>query len=269
MSETTDLTEYKKTADTIKRTNESLRRSNHELEQFAYVASHDLQEPLRKMSSFCSLLAEEYGDKLEGDGKVYIKYVTDGAGRLRTLIQDLLSFSRISSLEAELGRVDANDALALAIENLEGAVEEVSAKVTHDDLPSIWAIERQFAQLLQNLIGNSIKYRSESRPKIHVGVQDRTDEWEFFVSDNGIGIDPEFHDRIFGIFKRLHGREKYGGTGIGLAICMRIVDRLGGRIWVESAEGEGSTFRFTIPKQRQTPLVMTGTGETHEVLQHE
>jgi PAS domain S-box-containing protein len=265
----TDLTEYKKTADTIKRTNESLRRSNHELEQFAYVASHDLQEPLRKMSSFCSLLAEEYGDKLEGDGQVYIRYVTDGAGRLRTLIQDLLAFSRISSLEADLSRIDANDALALAMENLEGAIEEVGAKVTHDDLPDVWAIERQFAQLLQNLIGNSIKYRGETRPKIHIGVHDRTADWEFFVSDNGIGIDREFHERIFGIFKRLHGKEKYGGTGIGLAICMRIVDRLGGKIWVESEEGQGSTFRFTIPKQRQTPLVVTGTGETHEVLQHE
>jgi len=188
---------------------------------------------------------------------------------LRTLIQDLLSFSRISSLEAKLCRVDVNDALALAIENLEGAIDEVDAKVTYDDLPSVWAIERQLAQLLQNLIGNSIKYRSESRPKIHVGVQDRTNDWEFFVTDNGIGIDPEFHERIFGIFKRLHGKEKYGGTGIGLSICMRIVDRLEGRIWVESEEGQGSTFRFTIPKQPQTPLVMTGTGETHEVLQHE
>lgn len=227
---------------------ESLRQSNVELEQFAYVASHDLQEPLRKVSSFCELLADEYGDKLDGDAVQYMHYVIDGAERMRALIQDLLKFSRIGSDGCEDADTSAREALSDALLNLESSVEEAAAEVTHDELPVVRADRRQLTQLLQNLVGNAIKYRGDASPKIHVGVDSVDGHWVFSVTDNGIGIEPRCHERVFGIFKRLHGRSEYSGTGIGLAICRRIVDRLGGRIWVESELGAGSSFRFTIKK---------------------
>jgi light-regulated signal transduction histidine kinase (bacteriophytochrome) len=244
-----DMTERIQIEKDLKRANEMLLRSNQELEQFAYVASHDLQEPLRKVSSFCDLLEKEYGDKLDGDGKQYMAYVVDGAARMRRLIQDLLLYSRIQSQAGEPQDVDGNQALKEALYNLEGAIEDAGAVVTHDELPIVKADGRQFAQLLQNLIGNGIKYRGEASPKIHVSVEDDDSHWIFSIKDNGIGIAPQYHEKVFGIFKRLHGRGEYSGTGIGLAICKRIVDRLKGNIWIESEEGEGSTFRFKVPKR--------------------
>jgi len=225
-----------------------LEQSNQELEQFAYVSSHDLQEPLRKVASFCELLEKEYGDVLEGDGKQYLTFVTDGARRMQTLIRDLLTFSRIKSQGMPLHETSADDAFQAAVENLEGAIEESDATISCDELPRVWADDRQMTQLLQNLIGNAIKYRGSEKPVIHVGYTETKDRCEISVSDNGIGIAPEDHDRVFGIFKRLHGRTEYSGTGIGLAICKRIVDRWQGEIWVESSGGSGSTFYFTVRK---------------------
>ncbi|MGB7328819.1 MAG: ATP-binding protein [Rubripirellula sp.] len=243
-----DMTERVQIEKDIREANAALRRSNYELEQFAYVASHDLQEPLRKVSSFCKLLESDFSDKLEGDGKKYIGFIVDGAARMRILIKDLLTFSRIQYQPDEALDFDANTALNSALYNLQGSIEEAAAVVTHDELPTIRANEQQFTQLLQNLIGNGIKYRSNAAPKIHVGIRDSDDRWLFSVADNGIGIAREFHDRVFGIFKRLHGREAYSGTGIGLAICKRIVEQLGGEIWIESDGSQGSTFWFSVPK---------------------
>ncbi|TWU43601.1 Phytochrome-like protein cph1 [Rubripirellula tenax] len=243
-----DMTERVQIEKDVREANVALRRSNYELEQFAYVASHDLQEPLRKVSSFCQILEQDYGDKLEGDGKKYMSYIVDGAERMRGLIKDLLTFSRIQYQPDEAQEFDANTALENALYSLQGSIDEAGAVVTHDDLPTIHANDRQFTQLLQNLIGNGIKYRGVAAPKIHVGVGDIDDRWMFSVADNGIGIAPEFHDRVFGIFKRLHGRDEYSGTGIGLAICKRIVEQLGGDIWIESDGRHGSTFWFTLPK---------------------
>jgi signal transduction histidine kinase len=228
--------------------NASLAQSNQELEQFAYVASHDLQEPLRKVSSFCELLENEYGDQLEGDATLYMEFIVNGAERMRSLIRDLLAFSRVNSQCSQLVKLDSGQALEEAIFNLEVAIDESAAVITHDELPTMRGNLVMLTQLFQNLIGNGIKYRSDRSPRIHVGVRDDEECWVFSVIDNGIGISPQFHDRVFGIFKRLHGRTEYPGTGVGLAICKRIVDRLQGTIWVESTEGEGATFSFSIPK---------------------
>lgn len=225
-----------------------LEASNAELAQFAYVASHDLQEPLRKVSSFCQLLNEEYGEKIDDDGKEYLGYIVDGATRMRSLIQDLLSYSRVESQGAPLQDVDVDESLRNALSNLAGSIEDSDAVITHDELPVVQADPRQLTQLFQNLIGNGIKYCETSPPEISIRVEDRENDWLFSVADNGIGIDPRFHDKIFGIFKRLHTRTEYSGTGIGLAICKRIVDRLEGKLWIESEAGQGSTFYFTVPK---------------------
>ena len=207
---------------------------------------------MRKVSSFCELLAEEYGDTLEGDAALYMRYIVDGAERMRALIQDLLKFSRIGSDGFEDADTFVQEALSDALLNLEASIEEASAKVTHDDLPIVRADRRQLSQLLQNLVGNAIKYRGDTSPKIHEVVESTDESWIISVTDNGIGIEPRCHDRVFGIFKRLHGRSEYSGTGIGLAICRRIVERWGGRIWVESKLGAGSSFRFTIKKSHST-----------------
>lgn len=243
-----NVTARKEAERAIRQANDDLERSNDELRQFASVASHDLQEPLRKVSSFCQLLNDEYGDKIDGDGKEYMKYVVDGTTRMRALIQDLLAYSRVESQGAPLEKVDVNEVLQNSLHGLAGAIEDSGAVITHDELPVVQADLGQLTQLFQNLIGNGIKYCESSPPEIHIGVESKGHEWQFSVSDNGIGIDPKFHDRIFGIFKRLHGRGEYSGTGIGLAICKRIVDRLAGKLWIESEEGQGSTFYFTVPK---------------------
>ena len=227
---------------------EQLSISNSELESFAYVTSHDLQEPLRMVSSFLQLLQKKYESQLDEKGMKYINFAIDGSERMKILIQDLLEFSRINSSREIHGQVDLNDIARKTISNLRRVIEEANASVTISILPLIYGNESQLMQLFQNLIGNAIKYRSERDPVIAVGYKERDEEWEFFVKDNGIGIDEKFYHKIFVIFQRLHNRKEYDGTGIGLAVCKKIVDFHGGKIWLESITGEGTTFYFTISK---------------------
>jgi light-regulated signal transduction histidine kinase (bacteriophytochrome) len=224
-----------------------LKRSNEELERFAYVASHDLQEPLRMVGNYVQLLGKRYKGKLDADADDFIGFALDGALRMQRLIEDLLAYARVSSRGAEPAPTDANAALGHALASLKLATEEAQATVTHDPLPVVPADQSQLEHVFLNLIGNALKFRGSDRPVIHVTAAQRDSEWLFSVSDNGIGIEPQHFDRIFVIFQRLHGREAYPGTGIGLAITKRIIDRHRGRIWVESRPGQGSTFRFTLP----------------------
>ncbi len=230
-----------------KRMEEELAWSNRELEMFAYVASHDLQEPLRAVAGFVELLRQRYGGKLDAKADEYINFVVDGAKRMQGLINGLLEYSRVSTHGGAFEVVPAEAALAEALANLQLAVKESQAVVTQDPMPTVRGDPSQIARLFQNLIGNALKFRGDSPPRVHVGVTRLNDGWQFAVRDNGIGIAPEFFDRIFVIFQRLHTQKQYPGTGLGLAICKRIVERHGGRIWVESAPGRGTTFHFTLP----------------------
>lgn len=225
-----------------------LERSNKELEEFAYVASHDLQEPLRMVASYTTLLAKRYSGNLDDKADRYIAYAVDGAKRMQQLILDLLALSRVAKRAEELAPADCEKALECALSNLGIAVAETGALVTYDPLPVVLAEGSQLIQLFQNLVGNSLKFHSEQLPVVHVSAQDKGDEWLFAVRDNGIGIDPQHAERIFVIFQRLHKPSEYPGTGIGLAMCKKIVERHGGRIWVESEPGRGATFCFTFPK---------------------
>jgi PAS domain S-box-containing protein len=230
----------------LMRTNEALRRSNDDLNQFAFAASHDLQEPLRMVALYSQIIQKRYADRLDGDARELFGFVVGGARRMEMLLKDLLAYSQTSSSsEGPLEPVDCEKAIQKVMLNLQAAIEQNDARVTWDALPTVHAHEIRLVQLLQNLIGNAIKYRSEEPPVIHVSAQRREGDWLFGVKDNGIGIEPEYSQQVFGIFKRLHG-QNYEGTGIGLAICQRIVERYGGRIWVESKPGAGSMFRFTI-----------------------
>ena len=242
-----DLVARKRAEEALRRTAEELARSNRDLEQFAYVASHDLQEPLRMVTGFVQLLQHNCGDRLGADAKKYIDFASDGAKRMQTLINDLLAYSRVGTQAQELQPTDAGAALRQALDNLRAGIEETAAEIAHGQLPTVRADGTQLVQLFQNLVGNALKFRGKAPPKVHVDAVRKLDHWLFSVRDNGIGMDPEYRDRIFLIFQRLHARNEYPGTGIGLAICKKIVDRHGGRIWVESEPGQGATFHFTLP----------------------
>jgi len=252
-----DITDRKRAEKELKQAEElrqaitALELSNRDLEQFAYVASHDLQEPLRMVSSFTQLLAKRYQGKLDKDADEFIDYIVAGAERMQALINDLLTYSRVDTRGESFGPIDSEAAFGQAIANLRVAIEEGEAVITHDPLPPLIADNSQIVQLFQNLLGNAIKFHGKEPPRVHVSARQENNKWVFSLRDNGIGIAPEYFDRVFVIFQRLHGREEYLGTGTGLAICKRIVERHGGRIWVESEINKGSTFYFALPTGRR------------------
>ena len=245
---TRDVTERKNSEELLVKTVSKLKRSNDELQQFAYVSSHDLQEPLRMVASYTQLLAKRYQGRLDSDADEFITFAVDGCNRMQVLIQDLLAYSRSGTIGKAPCEVSGEDALQEALENLQITIKQSGALVSHDSLPVIQTDETQLAQVFQNLIDNAIKYRSAEVPTVHVSAKKNGDhEWIFSVRDNGLGIAPQYFEKIFVLFQRLHGRNEFEGTGIGLAICKKIVERLGGKIWVESQPGKGSTFYFSLP----------------------
>ncbi|MCU1292997.1 MAG: sensor signal transduction histidine kinase [Bryobacterales bacterium] len=225
---------------------DELNRSNEELGQFAYIASHDLQEPLRMVASYTQLLSRRYKGKLDADADEFIAFAVDGANRMQRLIQDLLAYSRVGTAGSVLGPTSSEKALRLALANLGSAIEQYGAVVTHDALPVVVADEMQLVQLFQNLVGNAIKYQRPGIPRVHISAISEEKKWSFSVKDNGLGIDARYTEKIFGMFQRLHKRDEFAGTGIGLAICRKIVERHDGNITVESKPGVGSTFRFSL-----------------------
>jgi PAS domain S-box-containing protein len=245
-----DITARKRADAELRAANEELARSNAELEQFAYVASHDLQEPLRMVASYTQLLGKRYGERLDGDAKEFMTYIVDGAGRMKQLIEDLLAYSRVGTRGRNFRPVKLEAVFERARSNLRGALEDSGGELTRDALPEVQGDESQLVQLLQNLIGNAIKFRSAEAPRVHVSSVLNENEYAIAVQDNGIGIEAQYFERIFMVFQRLHDKGRFPGTGIGLAICKKVVDRHGGRIWVESAPGKGSRFVFTLPKKR-------------------
>lgn len=242
-----DITDRKRAEDALKERSEDLARSNSDLEQFAYVASHDLQEPLRAVAGCVQILQQRLGRRLDGQDLELMSHATAGAARMQSLINDLLAFSRVGTRAHNLQPIASEDAFQRAVAGLSSAIAESGVSITHDPLPHVAADPMQLAQLLQNLIANAIKFRRDEAPRVHVGARLEGDAWHFTVSDNGIGIEADYFDRIFVVFQRLHTRREYPGTGIGLAICKKIVERHGGRIWLESQPGVGSTFHFNLP----------------------
>jgi PAS domain S-box-containing protein len=241
-----DITERKLAEERLKQSALEIQRSNAELEQFAYVISHDLQEPLRMVSSYTQLLAKRYRNKLDADADEFISYAVDGAKRMQTLLHELLDYSRVGTRGKPFSLVNCEQAVGQAMANLKMAIEECGATVSYDVLPTVMGDEGQLVRLFQNLIGNAIKFRRQEPPQVHISAQRRQHVVTFSVTDNGIGIDPRHSLSIFEIFRRLHTQEEYPGTGMGLAICKKIVERHGGHISVQSQPGQGSTFHFTI-----------------------
>ncbi len=256
-----DITDRKRAEETLKQQAETLARVNQEVQQFAWmasrtaeelqdfahVASHDLQEPLRMVTSYTQLLASRYADKLDEDAREFITFAVDGATRMQELIQELLAYSRAGGDVAMPEEVDCETILDRSLANLRASIEENDAIITRDPLPKVMGDETQLTQVFQNLIGNAIKYRRDRRPELHVSAQQEADRWRLSIRDNGIGMDPKHTERIFKVFQRLHGKGgKYPGTGIGLAICKKIIEQHYGRIWAESTPGQGSTFHFTL-----------------------
>ncbi|MDD4652674.1 MAG: ATP-binding protein [Methanothrix sp.] len=242
-----DITERKRAEEVLLKKSEDLARSNADLAQFAYIASHDLQEPLRTITRFVQLLEKRYHGKLDQDADEFIGYIVSGTKRMQQLINDLLTYSRIDTRRDPLCPMKMEDAVQSAIQYLKYVIEETKGTIKYGLLPSIIADEQQMTQLVTNILGNALKFHGEEAPRIEISAALKGNDWIFSVRDNGIGIDPQYKDRIFEIFQRLHTREEYSGTGIGLAIAKKIVERHGGRIWVESEPGEGSTFKFTLP----------------------
>ncbi len=246
-----ELVALKEAEEEIKKKTDELARSNLELQQFAYIASHDLQEPLRAISGFTELLVKRYQGKLDERADKYLSFITDASLQMQHMIQDLLLYSRVETQAHEFVKTDSKVSLDQAIANLRVLIQESNAVITHDPLPEIIADGEQITLLFQNLIGNAIKYhKPDVAPIIHISAQKDENKWQFSVADNGIGIDEKYSDRLFKIFQRLHTRNEYPGTGIGLAICKRIVERHEGKIWVKSTPGEGATFYFTIPLKK-------------------
>jgi PAS domain S-box-containing protein len=242
-----DVTRRRQAEEKLQERSVELARTNEELRQFASVASHDLQEPLRMVAGYTRLLAQRYSGQLDEEADQFIGYAVEGVSRMQHLIEDLLSYSRVQTHGHKFEPVNTAEPFEWALANLESLVEETGAKITYDELPTLSADPTQLGQLFQNLLSNALKFRDHDAVRVHVGVEKRPDEWIFTVRDNGIGLDPQYGSKIFDIFQRLHPHDEYEGTGIGLAICKRIVERHGGRIWVESMPGEGATFSFALP----------------------
>ncbi len=247
-----DFTERKRAEEELARRAEELARSNAELQQFAYVASHDLQEPLRMVASFTQLLAERYRGKLDPDADEFIGYAVDGARRMQVLVNDLLEYSHVGTRAREFAAVDCERTLKTVLANLQKSLEETGGEVTHDPLPPVKGDRTQLVQVFQNLVGNALKFHGSEPPRVHISAEQIQGEWRFSVRDNGIGIDLKYAERIFLLFQRLHTRAEYSGTGMGLAITKKIVERHGGRIWLESEPGKGSTFYFSLPMKGVT-----------------
>ena len=245
----TEITHRKVAEETLLRTAEDLKRSNLDLEQFGYVASHDLQEPLRAVAGYVQLLEHRFPEKVDAKTREYIDGAAEGATRMEGLITDLLTFSRLTTGGRRFAPAELGVPLDAALRNMQFSIRAAKAAVTSDPMPTLPVDESQMVQLFQNLIANALKFRSERPLEIHIGARSEEERWIFWVWDNGIGIEAQYFERIFQVFQRLHTRNKYPGTGIGLAICKKIVERHGGKIWVESQPGQGSTFYFSLPKQ--------------------
>ncbi len=258
------VTERKEIEEALRQALSELGRSNKELEQYAYVASHDLREPLRMIASYAQLLVKRHQTTLDDASKEYVEIIVDGAKRMQQLIEDLLSYSRVDTQGKSFQAVDGNRALETALQNLTVAIGEAHANIKRDSLPTFMGDEGQIVRLFQNLIGNAIKFRGKNQPEIQVTARPEKNGWLFSVRDNGIGIDAKYYDRIFQIFQRLHTKEEYSGTGIGLAVCRKIAERHGGKIWVESELGVGTTFYFTVLETPSTEFQSTGHEQNHE-----
>jgi len=243
-----DTTERKAAEERLKATAADLARSNAELEQFAYVASHDLQEPLRMVASYTQLLKRRYGGQLDTDADEFIEFAVDGARRMQDLINDLLTYSRVGTRAMSLEPIDTGHVVDQVIADLAAAIEESGGRIVHSELPTVRGDATQLSQLFQNLLANAIKFHGARAPDVAIGAQPHAGMWKFAVRDNGIGIEPQYLERVFVLFQRLHTRAEYPGTGIGLAICKKIVERHGGRIWIDSVYGAGTTFSFTLPR---------------------